>query len=225
MTRMKWKLKRKWPFSHQAQCLRKCWRKSRAAGLSFQSGKTLNSELAIMWTCGAEQNGTSCDGLLVENGFFSMSPFLVVSMLLLIRWTKKSPTYPCTGLSGWSWVSGLALLTLWCDKCQSFQATICYSCIRSQCSSSSLSFANFYDRERKNVKPSNTFSPTAPIGPTPPGGPCGPCNMSNSKCKFYRYQYVAPVQPICHTHISSTGTLRTSGTRRTRRTLRERKWY
>lgn len=157
--------------------------------------------------------------------FFQCHLFWSLACCCWFAEKKKSPTYPCTGLSGWSWVSGLALLTLWCDKCQSFQATICYSCIRSQCSSSSLSFANFYDRERKNVKPLNTFSPTAPIGPTPPGGPCGPCNMSNSKCKFYRYQYVAPVQPICHTHISSTGTLRTSGTRRTRRTLRERKWY
>lgn len=150
MTRMKWKLKRKWPFSHQAQCLRKCWRKSRAAGLSFQSGKTLNSELGIMWTCGAEQNGTSCDGLLVENVFFFQCHlFWSLACCCWFAEKKKSPTYPCTGLSGWSWVSGLALLTLWCDKCQSFQATICYSCIRSQCSSSSLSFANVYDREKK----------------------------------------------------------------------------
>lgn len=154
-----------------------------------------------------------------------MSPFLVVSMLLLIRWKKKTPTYPCTGLSGWSWVSGLALLTLWCDKCHSFQATsaiavLAHNARHRHCPSPTSMIGG-----KKNVKPSNTFSPTAPIGPTPPGGPCGPCNMSNSKCKFYRYQYVAPVQPICHTHISSTGTLRTSGTRRTRRTLRERKWY
>lgn len=194
MTRMKWKLKRKWPFSHQAQCLRKCWRKSRAAGPSFQSGKTLNSELGHhvdMWR--RAERDKLWRTISWKCFFFSMSPFLVVSMLLLIRWKKKIAHLPL--YRALRMVLGfrprLAHPVVW--QMSIISSHICYSCIRSQCSSSSLSFANFYDRERKNVKPLNTFSPTAPIGPTPPGGPCGPCNMSNSKCKFYRYQYLAPV--------------------------------
>lgn len=150
MTRMKWKLKRKWPFSHQAQCLRKCWRKSRAAGLSFQSGKTLNSELGHhvdMWR--RAERDKLWRTISWKCFFFQCHLFWSLACCCWFAEKKKSPTYPCTGLSGWSWVSGLALLTLWCDKCHSFQATICYSCIRSQCSSSSLSFANFYDREKK----------------------------------------------------------------------------